>query len=268
MPFTVWEITREHMKYQTALNQAVRNNLIVRNVTETCVLPKQVKKEIHVMPTEDQQKLMGILENDRLGVAYNLAMFTGLRMGEVLALRWNNIDFNDRLISVCSSLSRVYHSGAEGKKSELIFQEPKTEKGKRVVPLLDSVVSSLKIHKEAEKLRLKSLDLNEVAVKQYFKDGLVFTNELNNPIEPRNFIRKFHALLKKAGVSKTNVHSLRHLFATRGLESGIDLKVMQELLGHANISITGDIYSHVSTKVKQDAIKKLNSIFVNKCEAK
>lgn len=254
-----------HILLSECLNQAVKNNLLARNVTDVAVLPKQPKKEIKVLSPIEQKRLIAVLVEERLGMAFNLSMFTGMRMGEVLGLQWNDIDFEEGILSVCRSMSRVYHSNVkDGVKSELLSQAPKTEKGKRIIPLIENILSALKEYKKAEIERFKLLEWDDITIKQYLKTGLVFCNELGKPIEPRNFIRKFHSLLKKAGLPKTNVHSLRHLFATRGLESGIDLKTMQELLGHANISITGDIYSHVSYEVKREAVNRLNNLFAAK----
>lgn len=258
-----------HVLLHEALDQAIKNNLIVRNVTESTTLPKQQKKEMRVLSMKEQTQLMDILRAERLGAAYLLAMSSGMRMGEILGLRWKSVDFKDSMIDISQSLSRVYHSNkTEGKKSELIFQDPKTEKGNRSIPMLQSdflnISVELKKHKEAETEHFKLLEWNEIKIKQHFKDGLVFVNELGKPIEPRNFIRKFHSVIKKANIPHANVHSLRHTFATRGLEAGIDLKTMQELLGHANISITGDLYTHVSNEHKKAAVSKMNELFAAK----
>lgn len=251
-----------HILLHESLEQAVKNTLVVRNVTNVANLPKQTKKELKVLSPEEQKKLMDTLNNDRFGTAFLLLMFTGMRMGEILALQWRDIDFNEKILNIRRSMSRVYHSTVkDAKKSELIFQEPKTEKGKRIIPMLDEIAKRLEEYKASEVNRLKLLNYNDIEIKKYLKEGLVFNNGQGEPIDPRNFIRRFHSVIKKAEVSHANVHSLRHLFATRGLENGIDLKTMQELLGHANISITGDIYTHVSKEIKRAAVNKLNNVF-------
>lgn len=140
-------------------------------------------------------------------------------------------------------------------KTALIFQEPKTAKGKRSIPLPDWAIVALKAHKarQAQEKLLVGQD--------YQDNGLVFCTENGQPIEPRNLNRKFYELREKAGISKVNLHALRHTYATRLLKTNEHPKVVQELLGHSQISMTLDTYSHVMPELKKALAAKLNGLW-------
>jgi len=256
-----------HTILHEALEQAVKNNLIVRNVTDATTLPKQEKKEMRVLTVEEQNRFMEVLSADKMGIIFKLDLATGMRRGELLALTWKNVDLKEGVIRVTRSLSRTtvnFNTESKENKTAIIIQKPKTKKSERSIPLFGSIVSDLKKHKEAEKEKLKNLGWDDIKIKQHFKDGLVFTNELGGHIEPRNLARKFYKLVKAAGIPKANLHCLRHTFATRLLEMGISPKVVQELLGHSSITLTLDTYSHVLPEFKKAAVDKLSSLFENK----
>lgn len=256
-----------HVVLHEALEQAMRNNLVVRNVSEATTLPKQEKKEMRVLSMEEQDKFLNVLNNDKSGIIFKLDLATGLRRGELLALRWKDIDLKEGSLRVNQALYRAkvnFDKDSKEKKTEIIFQKPKTKKGERSIPLFDSIITDLKAHKAAETAKMKNLEWDELKVKQHFKDGLVFTNELGSFIEPRNLTRKFYKLVKFAGIPHANFHSLRHSYATRLLEMGVSPKVVQEIMGHSSITLTLDTYSHVMPELKRDAADKLSSLFANK----
>lgn len=253
-----------HTILHEALEQAVKNNLIVRNVTDATTLPKQEKKEMRVLTVEEQNRFMEVLSADKMGIIFKLDLATGMRKGELIALTWNNVNLRDGVIRVTRSLSRTrvnFDKESKENKTAVIIQKPKTKKGERSIPLFDSIITDLKKHKEAEKEKLKNLGWDDIKIKQHFKDGLVFTNELGGHIEPRNLSRKFYSLVKAAGISKANLHCLRHSFATRLLEMGVSPKVVQEILGHSTITLTLDTYSHVMPELKKAAVDKLSGLF-------
>ena len=223
-----------------ALEQALKNGLVTRNVCEAVTIPKQIKKEMRVLSQEEQDRLIKVLKKDRIGPIFMLAMGTGLRLAELVGLRWIDVDLEEGYLRVSQILHRVkdFTPGA-AKKTKIVVESPKTKKSMRVVPLLDDIINMLKSYKTrqgAEKLK---------AGEAYQDSGYVFTDELGRHLVPEAVEKKFYSLVENSGIDKANVHCLRHSFATRGLENGIELKVMQELLGHSSISLTGDTYSHV-----------------------
>ncbi|TDA70453.1 MAG: site-specific integrase [Clostridia bacterium] len=136
----------------------------------------------------------------------------------------------------------------------MVFQEPKTKKSRRTVPIPQDIVQELKAHKARQ--NQEKLLLGEA----YQDNGLVFATPDGRPLEIRTFLRRFDNLLANAGVPKVRFHDLRHTYATLLLEAGEHPKVFHELLGHSNISTTLDTYSHVLPELKQAAAAKLNGI--------
>jgi integrase len=256
-----------HTVLHEALEQAVKNNLVVRNVCKATTLPKQEKPEMRVLSVEEQNRFMNALSADKMGIIFKLDLATGMRKGELLALTWNNVDFKEGVIRVTRSLSRTrvnFDWESKETKTAIIIQKPKTKKGERTIPLFDAIMLDLKRYREAEREKFINLGWDDIKIKQHFKNGLVFTNELGGYIEPRNLSRKFYSLLKAAEIPRANVHCLRHSFATRLLEMGVSPKVVQEILGHSTITLTLDTYSHVMPELKKDAVDKISGLFENK----
>lgn len=254
-----------HVVLHEALEQAIMNNLIVRNVTDATKLPKQDDKEMRVLTQDEQKKFMDTLTNERLKALFILDLAAGLRRGELLGLRWCDVDLKEGFIDIKQTLSRIktnFDEESTEKKTEIIIQKPKTKKGERGIPLLANIVTMLKEHKKRQVDDLKLLGWNEVKIKEQTTKGLVFISELGGHIEPRNLTRKFYKLIKASGIDKANFHSLRHTFATRGVESGIDIKVMQDLLGHEDISTTSR-YTHSLMEAKRISIDKMSGLFGN-----
>ncbi|MDD4834009.1 MAG: site-specific integrase [Lutispora sp.] len=245
-----------HFLIKSALSQAIKMGFLDKNVAEATVLPRMVKKDIRVLTLIEQSKFLSTVAGDRLSAAFILDLSTGLRQGELLALKWGDINFEENYIRVRRTIIRtnIFNKDKEST-SQLIFQDPKTKAGKRFVPYPDNISNVLSEHKHrqiSEKIKAGSL---------YEDNDFVFCTELGKPIEPRNFTRKFYKLAKKAGLQDINLHALRHTYATRLLEMNEHPKVVQELLGHSSITVTLDIYSHVMPEIKKSAANKLNKLF-------
>ncbi|WPX08230.1 tyrosine-type recombinase/integrase [Anaerocellum danielii] len=247
-----------HVILHSALDQALKNGLVVRNVSEATTLPKaKDKKEIRVLSLEEQKRFIAALEGERLRPAFLLALASGVRLGELLALKWDCVNLKEGTITVKRSLKRIktYDKNLPTK-TMLAFQEPKTASGIRTIPIPPAIVEELKEHRKRqleEKLKAGNL---------YEDNNLVFATELGTPIEPRNFLRTFYRIIKRANLD-VNFHALRHTYATRLLEANEHPKVVQELLGHKDISTTLNIYSHVMPEIKKAAAMKLNNLFEN-----
>lgn len=237
-----------NMVLSAALKKAVKSRLLLFNVCDAIELPKQVQKERRVLTPDEQECLLKELRRDEQGIMYIFALFTGLRRGEVLALKWSDVDLDNGTISVTKTLSRVKTYVDSGDKTKLIVSEPKTETSKRLVPIVNTLIPMLK---RQQKLTQKNNDLD-----------LVFPSEAGGYIDPGNYNRKFYKIVRRAGLPKANPHSLRHSFATRALEAGVDLKTTQELLGHSSIDITANLYTHALMDHKKKEVSKLESVFV------
>lgn len=237
-----------------AFEQAVYNNLASKNITQYVKIPKDSYKEMRVLDREEQKKLFVEAETDRMGAAVKFACMTGVRRGELLSLCWKDIDWDKRLIYVRRTLNRVKDYDKSEKNTKLIVSDTKTAKSRRVIPIIDRLYKILikqKQMQEREKLQAGAL---------YEDNDLVFATIIGQPIDPSNFNRTLSRMSKRAGINKVNPHSLRHTFATRSLEAGIDLKTVQEVMGHSSIKVTGDTYMHVMTDRKTEEMRKLNEI--------
>jgi len=245
-------VRRIHQVLHGALKQAVRNQLVTRNVSECAILPKpQQQREIRALTQAEQQAFQAALKGERLAAAFVTLLGTGLRRGELLALTWKDIDLANATLTVRRGLVRTKETG-------LTFQEPKTKTSQRTIPLPDEVVAALKAHRVRQ--AKEKLELGPA----YEDSGLVFANELGKPIEPRNLDRTFYRVRKKAGLpADVNLHALRHTYATRLLERGVSLKTIQKLLGHSKYDVTADIYSHVAPELAREAVAVLNDILKN-----
>jgi len=233
------------------LRQAVRNGLIVRNMATDIVLPKIVKGKVKVFTPEQQKAFIEKAKETYLGEIFIFDLGTGLRLGELLALKWEDVNYTEEIIRVTRNLTVIRDYDDEDSQWYKEFGTPKTESSIRSIPLLsDLIVLLKKVHKEQLENRLKAGNAWE-------DNDLVFSTKRGKPLDPRNMGRTFKSICKKADIEGASVHWLRHSFATRGLENGIELRIIQELLGHANISITASIYTHVLPDKKRDSIMKL-----------
>jgi integrase len=221
-----------HVVLHRALDQALRWGLVPRNVSEAVDLPKLQKKEIRPLSADEARRLLEAARGDRLEALYMLAIHCGLRQGELLGLRWENLDLETGTLQVRRTLTTT--------KGGPRFTAPKTAKSRRSIKLTAGAVDALRRHHDrqfAESTRLTGL----------WQDyGLVFATTTGTPLNPSNLTsRFFKPLLKRAGLPDVRFHDLRHTCATLLLSKGVHPKLVQELLGHATIAITLDTYSHV-----------------------
>lgn len=242
-----------HQVVNGALKAAVKQKVILNNPAEHTVRPSVKYREIIPLSKEEVGTYLEAARGERLYAAFLLDFYTGLRRGELLALRWENIDLDAGVLTVKESLSRV--KNPDTGKSELIFSEPKTENSKREVPLLPEVVQELRKHKarqNEEKLLLGAA---------YEDNDLVFCTAEGKPVEPRNLLRKHKAILKKAGLrSEIRIHDIRHTFGTLLAQAGENPKNIQILLGHADVRTTIGTYCHSTMKDKRRTVERLAGI--------
>ncbi|HHW42537.1 MAG TPA: site-specific integrase [Desulfotomaculum sp.] len=235
-----------HFLLSAALKQAVKEGLVSRNVAEATTPPKQGKKEIQYLTTEEIKRFLQVARESRYYVAMLTELGTGLRRGELLGLKWEDVDLKRGVITVRRQLVRA--------KGGPVFHEPKTDAGVRTVTLPAEVLRELKAHKarqNEEKLLLGNA---------YEDSGLVFCQANGRRLEPRNFTRHFDNLLKKTGIRHVSFHSLRHTHATELLRLGVNLKTIQGRLGHSNFNVTANFYAHIADELQQEAAEKINGV--------
>ena len=237
--------------------QAIKEGYLLKNYCTLVSLPKKSKKEdIVYLTIEEQKRFIQACNGHRLECLFLFALGTGLRLGELLALTWNDIDFDDKTVSVNKSIRQetIFNNKGEGKYTTII-QPPKTETSIRTVPIPSNIIHKLKQFKTIQnKEKLSNGEL-------YMPSDLVFTTPIGTPINTSNLRKTYNRLLKKANINNIKFHALRHTYATRLFEEEVQIKTVQSLLGHSDINTTMNIYTHVTNAVKNNAIEKLNQIF-------
>lgn len=243
----------------SALKQAYRNGLVNQNVSEIISLPKQKRNEMRVLSLEEQKALQRAVQDERLGIGIILCLFTGIRLGELLGLKFEDIDFENKTITIRRTLNRLKVFDNAEKKTDIVIGEPKTNKAKRIIPLQEFLIPLLKTHRArvlTEQLKVANL---------YENHSFVMCNEFGKFLEPTTYQKFFKNMLKKASIQDTNFHTLRHTFATRALESGFDVKVLADILGHADASTTLNKYAHALPDHKKTSMEKLSFLYERQC---
>jgi integrase len=229
-----------------ALGQALKWNLVARNVALLVDSPRLEKFEVQPISPEQARELLKAVQGDRLEALFTVALSLGLRRGEALGLRWSDIDFQARTLRVNHSLQRIQGS--------LVLSEPKTKTSRRVLDLPESLIAKLREH------RTRQLEEKLLIGSRWQETGLVFTSGIGTPVDPRHVKRRLDPLLKRAGLPHYRIHDLRHFCASLLLAQGVPLKVVSEILGHSQISITADLYTHVLPSMRKDAFVLMDSI--------
>lgn len=244
-------------RLKPCLSEAEKQGYIQKNYCKMVTLPKENKvKEIKVLTPEQQQSFINAIKGHELEMLFLVALSTGLRLGEILGLKWCDIDFNSGNLTVNRTLQRVTEISRDGnRESKVIEQLPKTKNSIRTVPIPKNILSKLKDHKlEQSKNRLK-------LGKLYFNNDYVFCNNLGYPIDDKRPARNLKSILTKLSIEPIKFHGLRHTYATRLFEANVPPKTVQVLMGHYDISITMDVYTTVMPEKKLEAVEKLNDIF-------
>jgi integrase len=237
-----------HVVLHKALKQAVRWGLAPRNVADDVDAPKVHKEEVRPLTNEQARKLLETARGDRLEALYVVAVQCGLRQGELLALLWEDVDFEARTLQVRRTLTR---NG-----SKLAVGPTKTAKGRRTVRLTQDATEVLQGHLNRQLIEIDN------AGDKWQENGLVFCTGKGTLINPTNLRRRSLApLLLRAGLPPMTFHQLRHTAATILLLKNVNPKVVSEMLGHATIAITLDTYSHVLPNMQHSAVAAMEEAF-------
>ncbi len=208
---------------------------------------KRHMKELRVLSTSEQQKLCKYLKSDlnSYNVGILLCLFTGLRVGEICALRWEDISISDKIIYVHHTMQRIQNHNTKGPKTRIVITAPKSACSIRVIPIPDGLIEVLTLYQKTT-------------------SGYFLSNSDQKYVEPRIMQNHFKKVLKECAVAPANYHALRHTFATRCIELGFDIKSLSEILGHASVNITMNRYVHPSLELKKANMQKLSSLLAVK----
>ncbi len=227
-----------------ALSRAVREELVSRNVARLVELPPWEAAEVFPWSSDEAMAFLAAAHADPLFPAFVFLLLYGMRRGEVLGLRWSDIDGGT--VRVRQQVQRI--------KGELLIGPVKTRAGKRDLPLLGLAADALMIRRGTQFLDCERLGA------AWTDSGLVFTTRTGLPVEPRNMNRSFDRICDGGGVRRVKVHALRHTTASLLKALGVPAKDAQVILGHANASTTSQIYTHVDQAAMREAISKLNRL--------
>jgi integrase len=202
---------------------------------------------MHVLDENQVRVLLSAVKSTRWEAFYHLAVTTGLRQGELLGLKWTDLDWKTRRLRIQRQVQRVKGQG-------LVYSKPKSKAGLRVIVLGNVTIQKLRAH-----LAIQQLE-RQVAGDRWIENDLVFPSSIGTPIEDTNLLKRFKGLLNQAGLPDIRFHDLRHTAATLMLLQGIHPKVVQERLGHSDISMTLSIYSHVLPSMQDDVADKMDEL--------
>jgi len=223
------------------LSKAHEDGIILENICKKVRMPRRKKKKITVLTRVAQSALEQICEQEKDGLLPLLALYTGMRVGEVSALKWTDVDLAEGLLYVRRTVQRLNHYDDYERKTRLSFSSPKTESSERIIALSQKIISYLGEHQK------KASGEYVISCKGRFA-------------EPRVCQYRFERLLEKARIRRINFHSLRHTFATRCLEEGMDVKTLSELMGHSGVEMTLK-YGESLTEHKKKAVMLLDNVY-------
>jgi integrase len=238
-----------------ALNRAKKQQIIPFNPCEYVDAPRVERREMKALGAEAAGRYIQAFSNDAaIGAAIVLAIGSGLRRGELLALRWSDVDLDAATLRVNRSVERItVVDGHDKRTPELRFKEPKTAGSRRSIPLPKFAIDRLRQHRREQKDRFETLGIWRT------NDSLVFDNA-GEPWNPNTFGTEFARRARRMELPPVRLHDLRHSYASLMLESGVDLKTVSTALGHSSIRITADTYAHVTPAMQQSAAERLERI--------
>ena len=241
-------VKQMHAILHRALKTAVQLKVITNNPANAAEAPEPSarKNEMRFLTIEQVRQLLKHAgETSTYYPIYQLAIFTGLRRGELLALRWSDVNLDNRTASIRQTLTETYDG-------DLIKQPPKTRSGIRTVALSHEVIKLLRSHRVQQTERRLKLGAARA------DENLIVTTNVGGYVNPSNLHRHFKKLLKRAQLPQVRFHDLRHTHATLMLQQGEHPKVVSERLGHNNIQITLDTYSHALPNIQKEAADRLD----------
>jgi integrase len=236
-------VQQVHSVLRNALAAAVREELVGRNVAKLVKISGPAYKVHRGLSADQASHLLKAAADDRLYALYVLALYLGLRRGEILGLGWDDIDFDKETLTVRHSLQRVG--------GRLTVVTPKTRTSERTLPLLEVIAKVLKEHQARQRAE------RAAAGKDWQDTGFVFTTTVGTPMEPDNLRRSWKPLCEALGLEGVRFHDTRHTCVTLLLNAKVPPHIVREIAGHSAIDVTMEIYAHASLEDKRAALQKL-----------
>lgn len=237
-------VLQAHRVLSRALKIAMQRGKVARNVATLVDAPSMRREEVESLTTGETRRVLAAAASMRNGARWSVALALGLRQGEALGLRWEDVNLDTARLSVRTALQRQPGKG-------LVLVEPKSRAGRRTVALPDRLRDALRQHRAVQ------LEDRLAAGSEWRDHGLLFCQVNGKPVDPRSDHRAWRKLLATAGVRQARLHDARHTAATLLLTQGVSARVVMEILGHSQISLTLGTYSHVATEVAEDAARRM-----------
>ena len=231
---------------RSALNHAVKWDLVARNVAALVETPRVEQFEINPLTPDEARSFLASVKGDRHEALYSVALAMGLRQGEALGLRWQDIDLKMGYLRVNKQLQRF--------DGEFELVEPKTRRSKRSLAMPKSIADQLVAH------RLRQLKEKADADGRWHDSDLVFTTSTGRPLDGTVVTHQFHRLLTRAGLAQRRFHDLRHSCATLLLVQGVSPRVVMDVLGHSQIGLTMNTYGHVIPEMRKEAAERMEEL--------
>lgn len=247
-----------------ALQQGVRWQMLPRNVADAIRPPKVERREMQVWTPEQVAAFLDATQGHRLHAAFYLALMTGMRRGELMGLKWEDVDLENARLTVRNNLVEVQGTGVPGKQRngkatissrQAVLATPKTKSSRRTVILSAGTVSKLREHQAQQKRERLA------AAEAWHTEGFVFTNPVGGPTMPDALSNYFDTLVKAAGVPRIRFHDMRHTAASLMIRRGIPPKTVSERLGHADVAFTLRTYTHLYDEQREEAAFDLSDLF-------
>ncbi len=243
-----------HLRLSQALDQAVRFHLVLSNVCDQVRPPSQSRPKPKVWNTNEAMKFLDLAETDSLAPLWHLLLLEGMRRGEALGLRWQDVNWDRGTAHIVQSVRAGIAKG-----EAIIQPRTKTQSGSRTVRLTARTIAALRHHRSAQAER-------RLAAATWCDHDLIVCTSKGTPVNPANVRRSFDLIVKRAALPRITPHGLRHTHATMLLGQGVPAKVVSERLGHANIGITLDTYSHVLPDMQDTAADAIEAIMARRAE--
>lgn len=243
-----------HEVLHKALKKAMELEYIPKNPATNCTLPRVEREEIHPLDDDQTAALLAAAKGSDLEHLVTVALFTGMRLSELLGLTWDSVDMELGTITIDKQITRIEHR-ANG-----LFASPKSGKARTLTPAL-SVMQELKAQ------RRRQLEAQLRAGPEWDNSpGLVFTDSTGRPLCQQYIYKRFLKLLAAAGLEGVRFHDLRHTYAVNAIRAGDDIKTIQGNLGHATAAFTLDRYGHLTDRMKQDSAARMEGFIKNVLE--
>ena len=240
-------IIHTHTLLHKSFQQAVKWRMIAQNPVALVEPPRAERREMSVLTRQEASKFLDATRGHRYAALFTLAVSTGMRQGELLGLRWSDVDIDAKRLQVQQALQRQREEG-------LVFVTPKTRQSRRTIVLSDRAVVALKSHLARQD------DRRATAGCRWVEHDLVFAGLTGGPLEPSKITLEFKRTLAAAGLPAIRFHDLRHTAATLLLSQNLHPKMVSEMLGHSTISITLDTYSHLVPVLHQQAAVAMDAM--------